>query len=63
MTNLVKSDKPEHQAALKRLRTELQKWILESDDQGRFPEPPEVTAAKGATKPGAQDKPKRGKKP
>jgi arylsulfatase A-like enzyme len=53
MNNLVSSTKPEHQAALKRLRTELEKWIEESDDQGRFPEPPEVTAAKGATKKGS----------
>ncbi|MBI5775267.1 MAG: sulfatase [Verrucomicrobia bacterium] len=53
MSNLAASTKPEHQAALKRLRAELEKWLVESDDQGRFPEPPEVTAAKGATKPGA----------
>jgi len=52
INNLVKSTKPEHQAALKRLRAELEKWLVDSDDQGRFPEPPEVIAAKGATKPG-----------
>ncbi len=38
MTNLTNSDKPEHQAALKRLRGALEKWIEETDDQGRFPE-------------------------
>jgi arylsulfatase A-like enzyme len=52
MNNLVRSAKPEDQAALKCLRAELEKWLVEADDQGRFPEPPEVTAAKGATKPG-----------
>ena len=36
----------------KRLRGVLETWIEETDDQGRFPEPPEVAAAKGATKPG-----------
>jgi arylsulfatase A-like enzyme len=36
--NLVLSDRPEHQAALKRLRGVLGKWIEDSDDQGRFPE-------------------------
>jgi arylsulfatase A-like enzyme len=57
MNNLVASAKPEHQAALKRLRAELEKWLVESDDQGRFPEPPEVTARKGLTKPGAEGNP------
>lgn len=61
MTNLAASTKPEHQAALKRLRSELEKWIEESNDQGRIAEPPEVTARKGATKAGAIDEPK-GKK-
>lgn len=36
--NLAKSDKPEDQAALKRLRGALEKWIVDTDDQGRFPE-------------------------
>ena len=52
MNNLVKSDKPEHQAALKKLRSALEQWLVESDDQGRFPEPAEVAARQGATKPG-----------
>lgn len=50
MNNLVNSTKPEHQAVLKRLRVVLDKWITESDDQGRFPEPPEVAARSGVTK-------------
>ncbi|MGH9837891.1 MAG: sulfatase family protein [Blastocatellia bacterium] len=50
--NLVNSSKPEHRAALKRLRAEMNKWIETTNDQGRIPEPPEVAAAKGATKPG-----------
>jgi len=63
MNNLVASTKPEHQAALKRLRGELEKWIEESNDQGRIPEPPEVTARKGATKatPDGDPKAKKGK--
>ena len=39
MTNLAGSDEPEHRAALKRLRGALDAWLVESDDQGRFPEP------------------------
>src|SRR4051812_35661296 len=50
--NLADSSDPEHQAALKRLREVLEAWIEESNDQGRIPEPPEVAAAKGATRPG-----------
>lgn len=52
MNNLVKSSNPRDQAALKRLRGVLNKWISDSDDQGRFFEPPEVAAAEGRTKPG-----------
>ena len=62
MNNLVKSNKPEDQAALKKLRAALEKWIVDSDDQGRFPEPPEVATRKGATKVGGPgDEPKKGK--
>lgn len=50
--NLSASTDPAHQLALARLRGVLETWIEETDDQGRFPEPPEVAAAKGATKPG-----------
>ena len=50
--NLAKSDRPEHQAALKRLHKVLKKWIADTHDQGRVLEPPELAARKGATKPG-----------
>jgi N-sulfoglucosamine sulfohydrolase len=52
INNLVTSTKPEHKAALKRLRAALNKWIDETNDQGRVPEPPAVAAAKGVTRPG-----------
>jgi N-sulfoglucosamine sulfohydrolase len=57
--NLVKS--PEHREVLKRLRTVLEKWIEESNDQGKDLEPPEVARNKGATKPGSN--PNAGLKP
>jgi N-sulfoglucosamine sulfohydrolase len=38
INNLAKSDKPDAQAALKRLRTVLEKWIEDTNDQGRIPE-------------------------
>ena len=60
INNLVKSEKPEHQEALKRLRSVLEKWIEASNDQGRIPESPEVIAAHGATKENTE--PKRKKK-
>ncbi|MBI5799171.1 MAG: sulfatase [Verrucomicrobia bacterium] len=63
MKNLADSTRPEHQAALKRLRAELENWIEESNDQGRIPEPPEVTARKGATKDAAPGDQPKGKKP
>ena len=59
--NLAASRDPGHQAVLKRLRAELDRWIEESNDQGRQPEPPEVVAAKGATRPGSD--PNAGAKP
>jgi hypothetical protein len=33
--NLARSDKPEHQAELKKLRGVLEKWIEDTNDQGR----------------------------
>lgn len=51
----------EHQAVLKELRGVLERWIEESSDQGRELEPPEVAAAKGATKAGSD--PNSGAKP
>lgn len=57
MRNLVSSGKTEDQAALQRLRTQLEKWLVESNDQGRFPEPPKVAPAN--TKPKATVKTKK----
>ena len=51
--NLAGSDQPEHQAVLKQLRGMLERWIEETDDQGRFFEPDSVAAARGATRPGS----------
>ncbi len=49
--NLASSQDPAHQTALVRLRQALDLWLVESNDQGRFPEPPEVTALSGYTRP------------
>src|SRR3954462_11641804 len=49
--NLVNS--PEHQKVLVELRTAVDRWIEESNDQGKQLEPPELAAAKGATKAGS----------
>jgi arylsulfatase A-like enzyme len=46
--NLAKS--PEHQEVLKRLRAALEKWIEETNDQGKTPEPPEGAERQGQTK-------------
>jgi arylsulfatase A-like enzyme len=54
-------DSPEHAAVLKELRGVLENWIDESNDQGRQLEPPEIAAAKGATKAGSD--PNSGAKP
>ncbi len=40
--NLADSDKAEHRAALRRLRSVLDAWMVETNDQGRFPEDPKV---------------------
>ncbi|MDP3069398.1 MAG: sulfatase [Opitutaceae bacterium] len=61
MNNLVASKKPADQVALARLRGVLEKWIVESDDQGRVLEPVAIAAAKGATRPDAA-KQKKNKK-
>jgi hypothetical protein len=53
MNNLVNSQDPVHQTTLVRLRGTLEKWITESDDQGRVLESAALVAAKGATKPAA----------
>jgi arylsulfatase A-like enzyme len=52
--NLARS--PGHREVLKRLRAAVEKWIVDSDDQGRIPEPPEVAARQGRTKPDAKPK-------
>jgi hypothetical protein len=44
---------PEHRAVLEELRGELERWIEETNDLGRQLEPPEVAAAKGATRAGS----------
>ena len=51
--NLATSPDPAHRATLERLRGVLARWIESTDDQGRTPEPPEVVAARGATRPGS----------
>jgi len=51
MHNLAVSAQPEHLAALAQLRLALEKWITDSDDQGRFKESPELAAALGFTRP------------
>ena len=51
ITNLAAD--PAHRATLDRLRSVLDAWLVETDDQGRFPEPPEVVLRRGATRPPA----------
>lgn len=48
--NLATSTKPEDQAALKRLRGVLEKWIEDTHDQGATFEPADVVKNKGSTK-------------
>lgn len=49
--NLAASTDPQHQAALKRLREAVDRWIEESNDQGRTLEPADLAANEGRTKP------------
>lgn len=42
--NLAGSADPEHREALVRLRAALDTWMTETNDRGRWPEPPEVVA-------------------
>jgi N-sulfoglucosamine sulfohydrolase len=51
--NLATSGAPEHRSTLERLRGVLERWIEETNDQGRIFEPAAVAAASGATKPGS----------
>jgi arylsulfatase A-like enzyme len=41
---------PEHQETLKRLRSVLEKWIEDTNDQGRTPEPPSAVSAPSKAK-------------
>ncbi len=43
--NLAESDDPRHQAALRQLRSELDRWIDETADQGAVPEDPAIGLA------------------
>ncbi len=45
--NVAASGRPEHQAALQRLRAVLEKWIEQTQDQGRVPEPKVTSSAPG----------------
>jgi hypothetical protein len=42
--------KPEHQKTLKRLRRALERWIKDSNDQGRELEAPDLANRKGMAK-------------
>lgn len=46
--NLAASEDPANQAALKRLRAILAKWIEDTDDQGRIAEPPGTRSGRNA---------------
>ncbi len=50
INNLTASTKPEHLAALQRMRAELENWIIRTDDQGRFPEKMTAAEADGASR-------------
>ncbi len=49
INNLAQS--PDHQDVLRRMRAAVEKWIEETNDQGKELEPPELAAAEGWTKP------------
>ena len=44
INNLANSPKPEHRQALLRFRTALNTWIVETQDQGEFPETAVIVA-------------------
>ena len=44
INNLVNSSTAEHQEVLIRMRAALDTWIVETQDQGEFPEPEEIVA-------------------
>ncbi len=51
---------PAHRSALERLRAALEKWIEETGDQGRVPEPEALIRQKGLTRPGETKNPNAG---
>ena len=56
------ADSPEHQNVLKRMRGALEKWIEDSNDQGRKPESAEVVKSWEETMKGRYDKRKKQRK-
>jgi arylsulfatase A-like enzyme len=44
INNLADSNKPEHREVLLQMRAALDTWIVETQDQGEFPEPEEIVA-------------------
>ena len=44
INNLADSEEPEHVEALIRMRAALDTWMVETQDQGVFPEPDEIVA-------------------
>lgn len=42
--NLAESERPEHRAALRRMRAALDTWMIETGDRGHLPEPESVVA-------------------
>ena len=44
INNLANSKRPEHRDALLRMRTALATWIVETQDQGEFPEPDHIVS-------------------
>jgi len=61
--NLASSTKTEDQAALKKLRAALEKWIVDTDDQGRFPEKASTAADSGQPKAKARNQSNQRKSP
>lgn len=59
--NLVQS--AEHQAVLARLRAALEDWITATGDRGAKPEPPDLAARKGASKPDSNPNAPAGTRP
>lgn len=56
--NLAASTAPEDQGQLKKLRAVLEQWIINVDDHGRTPEPPDTVRRVKNAKPGGKGKKK-----